>query len=125
MQTSIITTESKLSFLVPSFDAAFKSYSSLYLSPTITLSETNHIAHQTSSNSGRFVFTNIRATPLVQRVVFRVKGLKNWVGLGVGIRSKLKFINYRFERKWLLTVDTAIGHGSYLLSSNGFAWSHS
>lgn len=61
---------------------------------------------------------------LNQKILFKIKTLKNWIGLGVGIREKLKFLNFRFECTYLITSDNNLGHGSYLISSNGYSWSH-
>jgi hypothetical protein len=54
------------------------------------------------TGDGRFVFTSILAKGLNQKVTFKIKALKNWIGLGLGIREKLKFLNFRFECNKLL-----------------------
>lgn len=61
------------------------------------LEANNKIARQTKTGQGRFVFTNMQIISLNQKIFFKIKQLKNWIGLGVGIREKLKFLNFRFE----------------------------
>lgn len=82
------------------------------------------MAKQTKTGQGRFVFTNMQIISPNQKIFFKIKQLKNWIGLGVGIREKLKFLNFRFECKIDLILDNNLGHGSYLISSNGYSWSH-
>lgn len=41
-----------------------------------------------------------------------------WIGVGICLRNQIKNANYFFNY-------TNIGHGSYLISSNGYSWSHS
>lgn len=41
-----------------------------------------------------------------------------WVGIGICLKNAIKNANYFFNY-------TSIGHGSYLISSNGYSWSHS
>jgi len=48
----------------------------------------------------------------------KVKKFVGWVGLGICLKNMIKGANYHFNY-------TNIGHGSYLISSNGYSWSHS
>jgi hypothetical protein len=48
----------------------------------------------------------------------KVKKFVGWVGLGICLRNVIKKSNYHFNY-------TNTGHGSYLISSNGYSWSHS
>lgn len=48
----------------------------------------------------------------------KVKKFAGWVGVGICLRSLIEKANYHFNY-------TNIGHGSYLISSNGYSWSHS
>ncbi len=41
-----------------------------------------------------------------------------WVGVGICLKNCIKNSNYHFNY-------TNIGHGSYLISTNGYTWSHS
>lgn len=42
----------------------------------------------------------------------------SWIGIGIALKSKMVQQNYKFEY-------SSLGHGSYLISSNGYTWSHS
>jgi len=55
------------------------------------------VAKQTKTGEGRFVFTNYHLSAPKQKIILKIKALKNWIGLGVGIREKLKYLNFRFE----------------------------
>lgn len=48
----------------------------------------------------------------------KIKKFVGWIGLGICLRNSIKNANYHFNY-------TNIGHGSYLISSNGYSWSHS
>ena len=41
-----------------------------------------------------------------------------WVGIGICLKNHISKGNYHFNY-------SNIGHGSYLISTNGYAWSHS
>jgi len=47
-----------------------------------------------------------------------VKKFVGWVGVGICLKNCIKNANYHFNY-------TNIGHGSYLISTNGYTWSHS
>lgn len=44
--------------------------------------------------------------------------LVGWIGLGIALKNSIIKADYNFHY-------TNIGHGSYLISSNGYSWSHS
>lgn len=46
-----------------------------------------------------------------------VKGI-GWIGIGIGLKNTIVKSNYGFQY-------TNIGHGSYMISANGYTWSHS
>lgn len=48
----------------------------------------------------------------------RVVKLVGWIGIGVCLRNKIVANNYKFTYE-------SLGHGSYMLSSNGYTWSSS
>jgi hypothetical protein len=48
----------------------------------------------------------------------KIKKFVGWVGLGICLKNTIKLANYHFNY-------TNTGHGSYLISSNGYSWSHS
>lgn len=48
----------------------------------------------------------------------RVKKFGGWIGIGISLHNVIKNANFHFNY-------TVIGHGSYLISSNGYSWSHS
>lgn len=47
-----------------------------------------------------------------------MKKFVGWVGVGMCLKNSIKTANYHFNY-------TNIGHGSYLISTNGYTWSHS
>lgn len=47
-----------------------------------------------------------------------MKKFVGWVGAGICLKNSIKAANYHFNY-------TNIGHGSYLISTNGYTWSHS
>lgn len=48
----------------------------------------------------------------------RVKKFVGWCGVGICLKNLIKTANYHFNY-------SNIGHGSYLISTNGYTWSHS
>lgn len=64
---------------------------------SIVLESGQKIARQTKTGDGRFVFSNYHITSNNQKIIFKIKNLKNWIGLGVAIRDKIKYLNFRFE----------------------------
>jgi len=48
----------------------------------------------------------------------KVKKFVGWVGVGICLKNSISAANYHFNY-------TNIGHGSYLISTNGYSWSHS
>lgn len=58
-------------------------------------------------------------------IVFRITNLANWIGLGVCLKDRILAVNYAFKCNIYNHIDEQLGHGSYLLSNNGYTWSHS
>lgn len=52
------------------------------------------------------------------RWAIKIIALNSWIGLGVALKNKLQEKAFKFDCNNL-------GHGSYLVSSNGYVWSHS
>lgn len=48
----------------------------------------------------------------------KVKKFAGWVGIGICLVKSIKNAKFHFNY-------TNIGHGSYLISTNGYSWSHS
>ena len=46
---------------------------------------------------------------------FRIHQLVGWIGLGICLKNKIQSSNYNFNYQ-------SVGHGSYLVSSNGYTW---
>ena len=79
------------------------------------------IASQTSSSSGgqRFALVESKQKIFTDiEIAFKVKKLKGWIGVGVCLQKIIVNANYKFNY-------TQTYHGSYLISSNGYSWSHS
>jgi len=47
----------------------------------------------------------------------KVKKFGGWVGVGIALKKVIMNASYKFNY-------TNTGHGSYLISSNGYCWSH-
>ena len=60
-----------------------------------------------------------------RKIKFKVTHLKNWIGVGVCLKSKIVSVSYQFKCTQSTMLDEVLGHGSYLLSNNGYTWSHS
>jgi hypothetical protein len=54
----------------------------------------------------------------VQTWGIKIIKLVGWIGLGIALKNSIIKANFNFHY-------TNIGHGSYLISSNGYSWSHS
>lgn len=81
------------------------------------------IAEQTSTESAgqRFILMEPALNDSTQRKKIwgiRVKSFGGWIGIGISLHNVIKNANYHFNY-------TVLGHGSYLISSNGYSWSHS
>lgn len=59
-------------------------------STTISIFNGNLMAKQSKSGQGRFVFVNKGTGSQNQMITFKIKSLKNWIGLGIGLIDKLK-----------------------------------
>ena len=57
-------------------------------------------AKQTKSGEGRFIFVQKGFGQKNIKITFKITQLKNWVGLGIGLREKIKALNYRFECRY-------------------------
>jgi hypothetical protein len=51
-------------------------------------------------------------------VAFKVNKLKGWIGVGICLKEAIVKAGYKFNY-------TMPFHGSYLVSANGYSWSHS
>ena len=52
------------------------------------------------------------------RFAFQVKHISNWIGFGICLKNTLEKKAFKFDYN-------NINHGGYLISSNGYSWSHS
>lgn len=54
------------------------------------------------------------------KVTWGIKVIKfvGWVGVGICLKNIITKANYFFNY-------STIGHGSYMISNNGYSWSHS
>ena len=48
----------------------------------------------------------------------KIKKFGGWIGIGMSLKKQIMTANYNFHY-------TILGHGSYLISTNGYSWSHS
>jgi hypothetical protein len=84
---------------------------------------TDAIAEQTATESSgqRFILMEQPLNDGTSRKKtwgIRVKKFGGWIGIGISLHNLIKNANFHFNY-------TVIGHGSYLISSNGYSWSHS
>lgn len=86
---------------------------------------TGNIAEQAGMESSgqRFILIEPSLNPLGGAKVKMNWGLRiikfvGWVGIGICLKNAIVKANYHFNYN-------NIGHGSYLISSNGYSWSHS
>jgi hypothetical protein len=79
------------------------------------------VASQTasSSNGERFALMSSHKNVNDDIVVgIKVRKLKGWIGVGICLHDVIVSGNYKFNY-------TQNYHGSYLISTNGYSWSHS
>jgi hypothetical protein len=84
---------------------------------------TDNLAEQTATESSgqRFILMEPGLNDGTLRKKnwgIRVKKFGGWIGIGISMQGLIKAANFHFNY-------TVIGHGSYLISSNGYSWSHS
>lgn len=91
----------------------------------VTLNDKRTIATQTHTQSGRFVLIEEGMGIQNRKIKFKVTNLKNWIGVGVCLKNKIAAVNYQFKCMPFTMSDEVLGHGSFLLSNNGYTWSHS
>lgn len=74
---------------------------------------------QSSTKAERFVLAE-SISPISNDILikFRINKLKGWIGVGICLKKVIESVNYCFN-------DTKHNHGSYLISANGYCWSHS
>ena len=51
-------------------------------------------------------------------VIVKIRKLKGWIGIGICLQNGIVKAGYKFNY-------TQTYHGSYLVSTNGYSWSHS
>ncbi len=51
-------------------------------------------------------------------VGIKIRKIKGWIGIGICLKNLIVNSSYKFNY-------TQNYHGSYLISANGFSWSHS
>lgn len=80
------------------------------------------VAEQTGMESSgqRFILMEQDLSSNLRKKCWAVKIKKfvGWIGVGISLKSQIIHVNYNFHY-------TTIGHGSYLISTNGYSWSHS
>ncbi|EGR28180.1 hypothetical protein IMG5_181090 [Ichthyophthirius multifiliis] len=96
------------------------SFSQTLKSSTITLID-QKISTQTQNQDGENRFALLE--PVLQlnktaKFAFQVKNTTSWVGLGICLKNILQKRNFKFDYN-------NTGNGTYLVSSNGYTWSHS
>ena len=95
-------------------------FSPLLKSPTITIDSTRKTAYQTTTDHQDKVIALVQETidlTIKQKFAFKIISLRNWIGVGVGYKNMILSKNYKFDFQ-------NIAHGCYLVSSNGYKWSH-
>ena len=72
------------------------------------------------SSGQRFILMDRDLSNSSKKKVWGIKIIKfgGWIGVGISLRNIIKTANYNFNY-------TTLGHGSYLISTNGYSWSHS
>lgn len=77
------------------------------LRSSIKLDKNNKAARQSGNSSERFVLVTEGLGVKHQKISFQVTQLKNWVGIGIGIRNNLQNQKYAFNCK-LFIIQTQI-----------------
>lgn len=88
-------------------------------SPSIKINGSIATQKASSSNGERFALlesTNGAAGDI--KVRFRIRKLKGWIGVGICLKELIVTAGFKFNY-------TLPFHGSYLISANGYSWSHS
>ena len=63
----------------------------------VTLNAIRTIATQTHTQSGRFALIEEGMGVQNRKIKFKVTHLKNWIGVGVCLKSKIQAVNYQFK----------------------------
>ncbi len=73
-----------------------------------------------SSTGERFAIIEpaLSSIGVSESVCFRVGKIAGWVGLGICIKQEIKAKQFKFNHQ-------KTGHSSYMISHNGYCWSHS
>ncbi|KAL4484963.1 hypothetical protein ABPG74_020140 [Tetrahymena malaccensis] len=87
-------------------------------SPNLRLkSNTIIVCDQNTDNRFGFVKPPIDKQK-ISRIQFKVLQIKSWVGLGICYAKTIQNKSYQFQ-------SDQIGNGYYIISNNGYSWSHS
>ena len=70
------------------------------------------------SNGERFALLDPESETELVNINFRIKKVQGWVGVGICLKNEIIKASYKFNY-------TKAFHGSYLVSANGYSWSHS
>lgn len=74
---------------------------------SIAISGAGQVARQTKTGSSRFAFVDEGFGKASQSIRFKIVTLKNWIGVGIGVREKLQGMDYRFEcTLWVIQITT-------------------
>ncbi|KAL4436299.1 hypothetical protein ABPG74_015890 [Tetrahymena malaccensis] len=95
-------------------------FSQTFKSQTITITDSKTAVQGSNQNyENRFALLEPELSmEHPTRFAFQVKHIANWIGFGVCLKNVLEKKAYKFEYN-------NTGHGAYLISSNGYSWSHS
>ena len=81
-----------------------------------------NIAEQTGMEAAgqRFILMNKNLNTNTRKKAWgiKIKKFGGWIGIGISLKKQIATANYNFHY-------TVLGHGSYLISTNGYSWSHS
>ncbi|CAD8185112.1 unnamed protein product [Paramecium octaurelia] len=93
-------------------------FSTARKSPSITITEQKN-AHQTATQQydNRFILIEPRIMRSC-KIAIKITYLANWIGIGIAYKNVLSSKNMQFDY-------SNLGHGSYMISSNAYIWSHS
>jgi len=82
------------------------------------------VARQSETASSRFAIIEEGMGVKNRSITFKIVNLKNWIGVGIALRDKIASVDYAFKCNKIVSLDENMGHGSFLLSNNGYTWSH-
>jgi hypothetical protein len=106
-----------------SFSPLFKTYFIFLFRDSILLSNENKLAKVKDDKNGKVILLNLKAIDIKKLPIkFKILSIATTMHIGLCIKSNIQQKAYKFDKN-ISHIDSALDHGFFIGSSNGFVYS--